>query len=94
MLAREVSDPVAQTVRTSKVQIVDLAGSERLKPYEQGSQNDKDRQAESAHHGWVACQADLALARPTWHVPDVSAKGPLECFIGVCLECLCVQVAS
>ena len=30
----EASDPIAQTVRTSKVQIVDLAGSERLKPYE------------------------------------------------------------
>jgi len=37
----EASDPVAQKVRSSKVQIVDLAGSERLKPYEQGSQNSK-----------------------------------------------------
>lgn len=37
----EASDPVAQRVRTSKIQIVDLAGSERLKPYEQGSQSKK-----------------------------------------------------
>lgn len=37
----EASDPGAQVVRTSKVQIVDLAGSERLKPYEKGSQENK-----------------------------------------------------
>jgi len=37
----EASDPGAQVVRTSKVQIVDLAGSERLKPYEKGSQEKK-----------------------------------------------------
>lgn len=37
----EASNRNTQTLRSSKVQIVDLAGSERLKPYEDGSQQDK-----------------------------------------------------
>eukprot|EP00928_Gymnodinium_smaydae_P003748 TRINITY_DN11324_c0_g2_i1.p1 TRINITY_DN11324_c0_g2~~TRINITY_DN11324_c0_g2_i1.p1 ORF type:complete len:901 (+),score=162.11 TRINITY_DN11324_c0_g2_i1:232-2934(+) len=52
----EASDPGAQVVRTSKIQIVDLAGSERLKPYEKGSQEKKSLMNEavsinlSLHH--------------------------------------------
>ena len=37
----EAKEPRSQVVRSSKVQIVDLAGSERLKPYENGSQQNK-----------------------------------------------------
>lgn len=52
----EASDPGAQVVRTSKIQIVDLAGSERLKPYEKGSQETRGLMKEavsinlSLHH--------------------------------------------